>query len=122
MQKGQTLVVLLVLVAFVMVVMTSAVAVNITLSGSTLITADANTATLSAESGLENGLMRILRDPSYTGEALTVGTSTVTIAVTGTNPYTISSTALSGQSRRTVTATAQFVGGVMSVTNWIDQY
>lgn len=46
-----------------------------------------------AQSGAENGLLRLLRDPTYTGGSLLVGNGTATITVSGSgtvsDPYDI---------------------------------
>ena len=71
-----------------------------------------------AESGIENALLRLLRDPSYTGEVLAVGTGQATITVTGTAPIIITSVGTLGSFQRTVEVQAERVNGVVTVTTW----
>ena len=46
-----------------------------------------------AESGTEEGVLNLARNPNYTGGTLTVGTDSVSIGVTGVSPKTILSSA-----------------------------
>lgn len=71
-----------------------------------------------AESGIENALIRYLRDSSYTGETLTVGTGTVTITLTGTTTKTITADAKNGNYQRKIQAVVTDSGGVMTLTSW----
>lgn len=71
-----------------------------------------------AESGIENALLRLLRDPSYTGEVLYLDTGQATISVTGSNPLTITSIGAVGDFERTVQVTATRINGVLTVTEW----
>ena len=75
-----------------------------------------------SESGMENALMRLLRDPSYTGETLTLPDGTATITVTGTTTKTVTSVGVSRNFKRTTVATVTYTNGIMSVTSWIDSY
>ena len=72
-----------------------------------------------AESGAENGLLRLLRNPNYTGETLTVGSGTATITVTGggVNPYVITSKGQVGDYIRTVQITASYVNNILTATS-----
>ena len=53
-----------------------------------------------AQSGADNALIRLLRDPGYTGETLSVGSGSATVLVTGSgtvaDPYVISSKGQNG--------------------------
>jgi hypothetical protein len=50
-----------------------------------------------AQSGVENAILRLIRDPAYTGETLTVGNGTATTQVTKSgSSYTIISTGTVG--------------------------
>lgn len=118
MKKGQTLVILLVFVTAAIIVTSAAVAMLV--GNTTQITGLelGNQALLLAETGAENALIKLLRDPAYAGETLTVGQDQVTIEVTGSNPYTIVADGSSGNFRRSVTVTAQYVAGVLTVNSW----
>ena len=71
-----------------------------------------------AESGAENALLRLLRNPAYSGETLTVGDGIATINVVGTTPYTITSAGRIEGLTRTVQVTASYVGGILTVSTW----
>ena len=89
MKSGQTLVLLLVFVAITITITSAAVAMMIinSQSGSRFELREI-TYTV-AESGAENALLRLLRDPDYTGETLTIEDGTATITVTGSSVKTI---------------------------------
>lgn len=122
MKKGQVLVIMLVLVGFVMVIMSTALVLSLAGSTATTGTSDAVAAQYGAEAGLENGLMRLLRNPAFTTESFQVGRASVTVQVTGSGPYIVQAVANAGLAKRTVSAQAQFANGIMSVTNWKDIY
>lgn len=74
-----------------------------------------------AQSGAENGMIRLLRDPNYTGETLPVGSGSATITVTGTgtsvNPYIILSKGTNGIFTREVQISATYQNNLLSVTS-----
>jgi len=61
-----------------------------------------------AQSGADNALLRLLRDPTYTGETLPVGSGSAVITVTGSNPYVILSKGSVGNSLREIQVTASY--------------
>ena len=75
-----------------------------------------------AESGIENAMLRVLRDPNnYTGETLTVDNAAVIITVspTGNNfPKTITAYCTSCNFKRTVTAKMNYTSGSYTFSNW----
>lgn len=79
-----------------------------------------------AQSGAENGLIRLLRDPSYTGETLTVGNGNATIQVTGSgtdaSPYVILSKGQSGNFIRTVQINATYLNDILIVKSEKEVY
>lgn len=78
-----------------------------------------------AESGAENAILRLLRNPNYTDEVLNVGDGTATIHVSGSNPYTIISTgsAQMGNYLRTIQVTlVSSSSGGLTVTSWKELY
>lgn len=71
-----------------------------------------------AEAGIENALLRLLRDPNYTGETLIVDSSTVVITVTGSNPKTITAVGTNGNFKRTVQAKMTYTNGYYTFSGW----
>ena len=69
-----------------------------------------------AHSGGENAMMRLLRDPTYTGETLSVGNGTATITVSG-SPKKIVSVGKIGNFSRTVEVIATG-SGFLTVSTW----
>ena len=118
MKRGQTLIFLLIFMAISVTITSAAVIVIILNSHASSKFAQGLEAYDIAESGAENALMRLLRDTSYTGETLTIGTGTATITLTGSNPYTITSQGTAGNFIRQVQVIATFTSGVMGVTSW----
>lgn len=119
-QGGQALVMLL---AFMAVALTLTMAATVV----TVINTQANSeygigqdALSLAESGVDNAILRLLRDPSYTGETMNIGTGTVTITVSGSGTKTITSRGTSGGFARTVQAVVSQSGNVLSLTSWTE--
>lgn len=102
-EKGQALITLLFFMIIGGVVTASAVAVVLvnSLSASKMELSD--NAYAIAESGVENAILRILRDPSYSGETLQIGegAAEVHVASSSGNIFTITSLgSMSGFSRK----------------------
>lgn len=119
MKRGQTLVVLLVFMAIAVTITTAAVMVIISSSKSATDFEIGTSAYYVAETGAEEGLIRLLRNPSYAGGTLTVGPGTATITVTG---GIVTSTATDSGTSRTIVVSTQRNNGIMSVTNWRETY
>src|SRR3990167_5083503 len=68
-----------------------------------------------AETGFENALLRLLRDPNYSGETLNVDQGSVTIQVDG---GTITSTANVANSIRKIEVETLYNENVLTVTSW----
>ncbi len=118
MRKGQTLVVLLVFIAMAMAVVSAAVAVVITnTQGSTRFEVGQMALGL-GESGAEEALLMLLRDPNYAGSTLTTVDGTATISVSGSDPKTIISSAVVGEIRRKIQVVAGYTAGVLTVQTW----
>lgn len=122
MKPGQALVTLLVFIAVAVIITSAATALIIINSQTSLSLNLGQEAYQVAESGIENALLRLLRDPAYAGETLTVGQGTATIIVTGANPYTLTSTGIMGNFSRRLQTTAQFSSGILSVTSWQETF
>ena len=114
-QKGQAVVTLLFFMVIAISIITSIViiVVNSATSGSNV--EQGTVAYYSAETGAENALLRLLRDPNYTGETMNVNGATVTIVVSSN---TITSTAAYANSIRKVQVQTLYNNNVLSVSSW----
>lgn len=117
-QSGQALVTLLFFMIIAITITSSAVVVIILNSQSASKVARTQEAFAAAESGAENALLRLLRDPNYSGEIMPVNTSTATITVSGTSPITITSVGKSGEFLRTIQAQAEYANNILTVNSW----
>lgn len=71
-----------------------------------------------AESGAETAMIKLLRDPNFAGETLTIGTGQAVITVTGTNPKTVLSEGTLNNFTRTVQVTVDVSSNTVTVTSW----
>ncbi len=119
---GQTLVTLLIFMIIGITITTAAVVMVIVNSRNVSRIEQGNNTLVIAESGIENALLRLLRDPTYAGETLTVGTGTTIVQVTTVGTQrTITSTAVVGNFSRTVQATVT-LSGDLTITSWQEVY
>ncbi|MBI4009480.1 hypothetical protein HY357_04550 [Candidatus Roizmanbacteria bacterium] len=122
MKKGQALIMLLVFIIIGITVTSAAVAIMIINSTSAQKAESGTVAFQIAESGIENALLRLLRDPTYTGETnLPIGDGSSSISVIGSNPYTITATGVNGNFTRKLEAVVNY-NGIMNITSWREIY
>lgn len=120
-KTGQSLVTLLV---FMMIAISVTSAATVLIVNSSLATSELEESEIAynvAESGIENALLRMLRNPNYTGETLAVGSGTATITITGTNPKTIVSEGRVGNFIRKVQVVADY-SSILNITSWQEIY
>ncbi len=116
--RGQALITLLFFMIVTITITSAAVMVSLVNSASTSTLDWANSAYYAAEEGAENALLRLLRNPMYTGETITVDGGTVTISVSGVSPIVIVSTAKITNSLRKIKVEANYSNNVLTVTSW----
>jgi len=123
MKSGVALVLLLVFMAIAITITSAATLLTVSFSQATT-RQDVSHAALSvAESGMENALMCLIRNPGYLGETLTVDAGVATINVSNNGDiFTITSTGQVGDFTRTVQALVLDSGGIMSLTSWREIY
>lgn len=117
-QRGQALVTLLFFVLISLTITSAAIVIIITSASATSEFEEGILAYNAAESGIENALLRLLRDPSYTGETLAIDTASAVISVTGSNPKTVVSVGQNGKFRRTVQAQMNYNSGYYTFSSW----
>ena len=116
--KGNALITLLFFALITIIVTSAAIVMLMINSGAVTTVQQGNDAYSIAESGVENALLRLLRNPSYTGEVLTIGTGTATITVTGGTTKTIISKGRIGNFERSIQVVATYINNVLTVTSW----
>jgi Tfp pilus assembly protein PilX len=121
--SGQAMVVLLVFMIVAIIMTTMAVALVIINATSASKVEQGDMALKLAESGEENALLRLMRNPSYTGtETFTIDTGQITATVSGTNPIIIRSQGRLGEFVRTASVSASFVDTVLTINSWREVY
>ena len=118
-QKGQTLVSLLIIIVVTILAVASAI-VSASLSSTTAITTISDKVYYSAETGAEEALIKLLRDPSYPGETLGLSGINVEITVSSPSPTekVITSIASTNSIKRRVDVSVQFLNNILTVTSW----
>ncbi len=117
-QAGQTLVILVVFIVMSITLALSATAVVIINIRGDNAAQLGEQARANAETGIENALIQLERNPSYTGEAMTLNNGAATITVSGVSPVTIVSVGTDGAYTRTITATATISSNIVNLTSW----
>lgn len=73
-----------------------------------------------AESGAENAVLRILRNPNYSGETLTVGNGIAEISVNGSTQKTILSVGKTDNFVRKVQVVVVYVNNIATISSWME--
>lgn len=72
-----------------------------------------------AESGIENALLRMIRNPAYTGETLEVNPGeTATITVSTASGTVVTSLGVSGSTSRQIQASVEYNDGILTIQSW----
>jgi hypothetical protein len=117
-QSGQALIVLLFFMIIAITLSTTAIAVVASNSLSVTSTEESTHALEIAEAGAQDGIIRLIRTPNFSGETLTVSGGSATVVVTGTSTKTILSTGVNGSFTRKIQVTVLFANGILTVTGW----
>ena len=117
-KSGQALTSLLIIMFVgLTIIATSSALINTSLS-STASLLEANDAYVVAESGAEDALLKILRNPSYTGGTLPFITGQASVSIASTNPFTFVSQGTVGQHQRSIRVIINNNNGIMTVSSW----
>lgn len=115
---GQTLIILLMYMIVAIIVTTASVALAINNSRGTDKLYQGTNALDIAESGAETAMIKLLRDPAYTGETLTIGTGQAVITITGTEPKTLLSKGTLNNFSRSVQVIVTASNSALTVVSW----
>ena len=116
--KGQATTSILMVMFLGLAVITASVSlidINMTTTASLV---EADKALTVAESGAEEALIRLLRNPNYSGETLNLTDGIATINVGSANPTIIESVGVVGNHLRRVEVSVSFVSGTMVINSW----
>ncbi len=114
-QKGHALITLL---FFMVISLTIVTGVTIVVLNNASATSEAEQGTIAyyaAETGAENALLRLVRNPNYAGETLNIDGGSVVIQV---NKGTIISTATISRAVRKIQVETTNINNQISVTSW----
>lgn len=118
--QGQALIPVLIIMAIVLILGAAVLDLGI---GGLLLSSyyqEGEATLMATEGALENGLLRILRNPSYKGESLQVGDASCIINTSGSSPIVMTARCDSGRSIRRFQAEINFVAGEMVVDNILE--
>jgi hypothetical protein len=122
--QGQTLIALLIFMLLSILITTTAVTITVINTQGNNVGNFGDLARQAAETGAENAMLQLERDPTYTGETMDINNNTTaTISVSGTTTRTITSVgayAGIGTYKRTIVVTATYSGLAFTVTNWVE--
>jgi len=117
-QKGQTLVIMLTYMIIAIVVTTASITLVLnSSSGTDKVYQGANSLDI-AESGAETAMIKLLRNPNYTGETLTVGGGQAVVTITGTNPKKVISKGTLNNFTRTIQVMVDTSNDTLTATSW----
>lgn len=117
-EKGQAIVMLLFFMVIAITVSSAAVVLTIVNSLSSDKYLEGNLTYYIAESGMENALLRLLRNPSYAGETLPVDGGQAKVEITGTTTKTIISEGKLGKYSRKIQVITNYNNNVLTIQSW----
>lgn len=116
-KSGQTLVAMLIFMIVAMSLTSVAVSMAVVNSKKSSAMELGAMAYDAAQNGAENAIIRLLRNPTYTGETLNTNGATVVITVVGSPTSTITSTGTVGSFSRTIEVVVNHAT-TLSVVSW----
>lgn len=119
MNKGQALISLMFFVIIALFLISAAVVMLVVSAQATGKLTGEELASRVAEAGAEQGILKLLRDPIYTGESITLPDGTAEVSVAG---GTITINAVSGSFAKKLVVTTSLANNVLSVVSWKEIY
>jgi len=121
--KGQAMISILLVLALAIIFITTAAVIYLTETDFSFNSRKSNEIYYNAEAGLENAILQILRQPSYSGETLTFDDSSVTISVgsgPGPNQETITASGKSNSNKfiRNLKAIVEINNRIVNLISW----
>lgn len=122
-KDGQALIGVLAVIAISTVLVSSLMVNSLISAHSSLKLRQSNAVMGNADSYIQDAIIKIIRDPNYIGETLTLNGSRVIIEVTGENPKNILVKSINSQGdilRRLSLQLSFSNDGAISVNNWVE--
>lgn len=118
-EKGQVMITMLYIMVIGMLVTTGAAYALIGNTQATTTYELGSLALAAAESGLENAVLRLIRDPAYSGETLTIDANTTArIAVSTEAGIVVTSTGSAGSAVRHMQAQIHYNDDILRIDSW----
>jgi len=120
---GQAMIAILLVLALAIIFINTAAVIYLTETDFSFNSRKSNEIYYNTESGLENAILQLLRQPNYSGESLTFDDSNVTINVTagpGGNQKTITATGKSNSNKfiRILTSIVEINNRLLNLVSW----
>jgi len=120
--RGYVLVTLLVVMVVAMVISSAGISLIVNNTQNSSRYQQNVTALKITESGMENAVLRILRDPTYIGETLLLDGNPVMITVVGTGPIQVTAQGQVGQFTKQIDVTMSLEEGIWTVDSWKETF
>lgn len=120
--KGQAMVTLLFFVIIAITVTSGAVMISIANTQSAHELEQSFGALQVAESGAEEALLRLIRDPEYVGGTIAVGDGISSIVITGDTQKIATSSGKLGDITRSIQVQLQYDNNVLTLVSWKEVY
>jgi|SRR3989344_98231 len=116
--SGQALISLIMISGISLIILTGAILVAVIAAQSSLTTRQSTQSRVSAESGIENAAIRLLRNPAYAGEILNIDSNTVTINIAANK---IDSQGKVGSVIKRIESDFQLNNSILRILSWKDR-
>lgn len=121
--QGQALVTLLFFIIVAITIASAATVIIVINSMAATKFQEGSLAYYVAESGMENAILRFLRDPvNYTSESVPISGGTAAITVISGNPVEITSVGTLGNFSRKIRVQVNNFGGTYTISSWKEIY
>ena len=121
-RSGYAMVVLLVFVIMALTLVSAAVNIMLVTTQTASMSEQSEMSLAEAEAGVEEALLRAIRNPNYTGGTLTIGGDNVTIGVSGGSLKTITTRATVATVTHGLVVTADYSGIALVIPSWVIAY
>jgi len=119
-ESGQTIIALLIFMMLIIMLTTVAATITITNIRGNNALLSSHQALLNAESGVEEALLKLQTDPTYTGATLSLPNGTVTMNISGTSTKTIVAVGRLHNNSRSITVVADYTDSTPTIISWVE--